>query len=246
MVFGKKKKKSYLPATESWNQLLILRGSERFEAIFSGLYDCFETLSTATNRKSWVCPRESCDFLCVRLNPKRAQNSKKKPINHTRPIITTWLEPRIYKRQERPMRIAVTVYRPSLNHRFSRIPACVISETMFVLRVHSVDSEQPISIEDEESGFSFAPSRRSQRPDKLVPSLKLTERKGLIHLYRNSSHSSLPNPSSRSTTLFVVAVPNYLSSLDFIRFCDSQIEHVSQILFIRWVVTLQELRKKKG
>ncbi|KAF2610924.1 hypothetical protein F2Q70_00010973 [Brassica cretica] len=131
------------------------------------------------------------------------------------------------------MRIAVTVYRPSLNHRFSRIPACVISETMFVLRVHSVDSEQPISIEDEESGFSFAPSRRSQRPDKLVPSLKLTERKGLIHLYRNSSQSSLPNPSSRSTTLFVVAVPNYLSSLDFIRFCDSQIAHVSQILFIR-------------
>ncbi|KAJ0231313.1 hypothetical protein HA466_0299780 [Hirschfeldia incana] len=105
---------------------------------------------------------------------------------------------------------------------------------MFVLRVHSVDSEQPISIEDEESGFSFAPSRRSQRPDnKLAPSLKLTERKGLIHLYRNSSHSSLPNPSSRSTTLFVVAVPNYLSSLDFIRFCDSQIAHVSQILFIR-------------
>ncbi|KAL0862946.1 hypothetical protein Bca101_042064 [Brassica carinata] len=125
------------------------------------------------------------------------------------------------------------------NHRCWRIPATVISENealnlaMFVLRVHSLDSEQPISLEDEESGFSFAPSRRSQRPDKLVPSLKLTERKGLIHLYRNSSHSSLPNPSSRSTTLFVVAVPNYLSSLDFIRFCDSQIAHVSQILFIR-------------
>ncbi|ESQ31592.1 hypothetical protein EUTSA_v10004093mg [Eutrema salsugineum] len=104
---------------------------------------------------------------------------------------------------------------------------------MFVLRVHSVDSERPISIEEEESGFSYASSRRSHPPDKLTPTLKLTERKGLIHLYRNSSHSSLPNPSSRSTTLFVVAVPNYLPPLDFIRFCDSQIAHVSQILFIR-------------
>ncbi|KFK25756.1 hypothetical protein AALP_AA8G155400 [Arabis alpina] len=104
---------------------------------------------------------------------------------------------------------------------------------MFLLRVHSVDLERPISVEEEESGFGFisASSKRSQPPDQLK--LKLTERKGLIHLYRNSSHSSLPNPSSRSTTLFVVAVPNYLSSLDFIRFCDSQIDHVSEILFIR-------------
>uniref|UniRef100_A0A1J3HBD2 BRCA1-associated protein n=1 Tax=Noccaea caerulescens TaxID=107243 RepID=A0A1J3HBD2_NOCCA len=104
---------------------------------------------------------------------------------------------------------------------------------MFVLRVHSVDLERPISIEDEDSGFSYASSRRAHPPGKTIPSLKITERKGLIHLYRNSSHSSLPNLSSRSTTLFVVAVPNYLSSLDFIRFCDSQIAHVSQILFIR-------------
>ncbi|CAN8251811.1 unnamed protein product [Cochlearia groenlandica] len=108
---------------------------------------------------------------------------------------------------------------------------------MFVLRVHSVDLERPISIEEEETGFSYASSKRShhhQHRDKhVIPSLKLTERKGQIHLYRNDSHSSLPNPSSRSTTLFVVAVPNYLSSLDFIRFCDSEIAHVSQILFIR-------------
>ena len=60
MVFKKKEKKIILPqppatANASWNQLLNLRGSERFEAICSGLYDCFETLSTATNRKSCVC-----------------------------------------------------------------------------------------------------------------------------------------------------------------------------------------------
>ncbi|KAG7570135.1 BRCA1-associated 2 [Arabidopsis thaliana x Arabidopsis arenosa] len=104
---------------------------------------------------------------------------------------------------------------------------------MFILRVHSVDSELPVSIEEEESGFTYA-SKRTQPPLKLIqPSLKLTERKGLIHLYRNSSHSSLPNPSSRSTTLFIVAVPNYMSSLDFIRFCDSRISQVSDILFIR-------------
>ncbi|CAG7877382.1 unnamed protein product [Brassica rapa] len=39
----------------SWNQLLILRYSERFVTICNGLYDCFETLSTATNRKSCIC-----------------------------------------------------------------------------------------------------------------------------------------------------------------------------------------------
>ena len=42
-------------ANASWNHLLILRSSERFRAICSGLYDCFETLSTATNRKSCGC-----------------------------------------------------------------------------------------------------------------------------------------------------------------------------------------------
>ncbi|KAL1188465.1 BRAP2 RING ZnF UBP domain-containing protein 1 [Cardamine amara subsp. amara] len=103
---------------------------------------------------------------------------------------------------------------------------------MFVLKVHSVDLERPISVEEDETGFSYA-SKRAQPPEKLIPSLKLFERKGLIHLYRNSSHSSLPNLSSRSTTLFVVAVPNYFSSLDFIRFCDSRIAHVSEIVFIR-------------
>ena len=51
-MFLKKGKKFIIPqppatANASWNQLLILRGSERFEAICNGLYDCFETLSTA-------------------------------------------------------------------------------------------------------------------------------------------------------------------------------------------------------
>ncbi|XP_019090894.1 PREDICTED: uncharacterized protein LOC104725648 isoform X2 [Camelina sativa] len=105
---------------------------------------------------------------------------------------------------------------------------------MFVLRVHSVDLERTISIEEEATGFTYA-LKRSQPPLKLIQpssSLKITVRKGLIHFYRNSSHSSLSNPRFRSTTLFIVD-PNYFSTLDFIRFCDSRIANVSEILFIR-------------
>ena len=57
MAFEKKKIIFPQPpasANASWNQLLILRGSERFEAICSGLYDCFETLLSASNRKNCI------------------------------------------------------------------------------------------------------------------------------------------------------------------------------------------------
>ncbi|OMO57764.1 BRCA1-associated 2 [Corchorus olitorius] len=96
---------------------------------------------------------------------------------------------------------------------------------MFILRVHSVDTEQPIgSSEEIEFYATTSPSK---------PNPQISERRGVIHLYRKASQSSLPNPSSRSTCLFVVAVPNYLSAVDFIRFVGPHLDSIVHLLFIR-------------
>ncbi|WJX95821.1 BRAP2 RING ZnF UBP domain-containing protein 1 [Trifolium repens] len=92
---------------------------------------------------------------------------------------------------------------------------------MFFLRVHSVDAENPL---DTEIIFS-AP--QSQNP-------KFTERRGVLHLFRRASQSSLPNSNSLSSLLFIVAVPNYLSFDDFIRFCGPHhLDRLHHLLFIR-------------
>ncbi|MBA0604281.1 hypothetical protein Godav_016953, partial [Gossypium davidsonii] len=96
--------------------------------------------------------------------------------------------------------------------------------TMFILRVHSVDTELPLT-DAEEIEFYTTTSLSNPNP-------KFRERRGVVHLYRKASQSSLPNPSSRSTSLFVVAVPKYLSAADFIRFAGSHIENITYILFI--------------
>ncbi|XP_011017800.1 PREDICTED: BRCA1-associated protein [Populus euphratica] len=101
---------------------------------------------------------------------------------------------------------------------------------MFSLRVHSVDSNHPLTLE--ETTFISAAATTST----TAATTKFYERRGISHLYRNAlQKSSLPNPNpnSRSTSLFVVAVPNYFSEDDFIRFCGSHIDHVHALLFIR-------------
>ncbi|XVF88347.1 hypothetical protein PTKIN_Ptkin19aG0043500 [Pterospermum kingtungense] len=97
---------------------------------------------------------------------------------------------------------------------------------MFILRVHSVDTEQPIS-STEEIEFYYTTSSKSN------PKPKFSERRGVVHLYRKASQTSLPNPISRSTSLFVVAVPNYLSALDFIRFAGPHLDNITNLLYIR-------------
>jgi hypothetical protein len=91
---------------------------------------------------------------------------------------------------------------------------------MFFLRVQ-VDSKPPLALEI--TKFRSSGSKFSQR-------------RGVAHLFRSASHSSLPNPSSRSTVLFVVSVPNYLSFDGFIRFCGARIDKVSELLFIRYAL----------
>ncbi|KAF7838780.1 BRCA1-associated protein [Senna tora] len=88
---------------------------------------------------------------------------------------------------------------------------------MFFLRVHSVDSDHPLS---PEIIFLAAQSNKDSSP-----SPKFSERRGVLHLFRSISRSSLPNPSSRSSLVLIVAVPNYLSYEDLIRFCESHIDH---------------------
>ncbi|KAG7030373.1 BRCA1-associated protein, partial [Cucurbita argyrosperma subsp. argyrosperma] len=104
---------------------------------------------------------------------------------------------------------------------------------MFFVQVHSVDTDQPLTvgISPEQSSTTSTVSQRNSTASYVHT--KFSERRGIIHLFRSISHSSLPNPSSQSTILFVVAVPNYLSYDDFINFCGSRINHVSELLFIR-------------
>ncbi|XP_062149271.1 BRAP2 RING ZnF UBP domain-containing protein 1-like isoform X3 [Alnus glutinosa] len=96
---------------------------------------------------------------------------------------------------------------------------------MFFLRVQ-VDSKHPLALE-------ITKFRSTTSPSNPNPGSKFSQRRGVAHLFRSASLSSLPNPSSRSTVLFVVSVPNYLSFDGFIRFCGAWIDTVSELLFIR-------------
>uniref|UniRef100_A0A2P2LDX4 BRCA1-associated protein n=1 Tax=Rhizophora mucronata TaxID=61149 RepID=A0A2P2LDX4_RHIMU len=104
---------------------------------------------------------------------------------------------------------------------------------MFVIQVHSVDPNHTVALGDE-TVFSITPATTAAQSNSNC-SLKCYERRGVVHLYRSVAESSLPNnnPSSRFTSLFVVAVPNYLSPDGFIRFCGPHIHHVHDLLFIR-------------
>lgn len=114
-------------------------------------------------------------------------------------------------------------------------------KAMFFIRVHSVDADHPLAFEILE--FTTVPTTTNTTPittttkkaqSKPNSGSKFSERRGITHLFRSISHSSLPNPSSRSTLLFVIAVPNYFSFEDFIRFCGSRIDHITELVFIRW------------
>ncbi|GAB4849703.1 hypothetical protein Ancab_004497 [Ancistrocladus abbreviatus] len=95
---------------------------------------------------------------------------------------------------------------------------------MFQIRVHSVDTDHPLFV-------SLTSSNSSSRNPKL------SERRGVVHLFRSlTRHPPTKHPSAantRSTTLFIVAVPNYFSSDDLLRFLGNHISDVSELLIIR-------------
>ncbi|XP_061991915.1 BRAP2 RING ZnF UBP domain-containing protein 1 [Rosa rugosa] len=100
---------------------------------------------------------------------------------------------------------------------------------MFFLRVHSVDTNHPVSLEDAEFTTIYAAKVAAAAQSKP----RFSERRGIAHLFRTRGNSSLPSHGAESTLLFVVAVPNYLSFNDFIRFCEPRLDHVADLVFIR-------------
>ncbi|XP_004287288.1 PREDICTED: BRCA1-associated protein [Fragaria vesca subsp. vesca] len=104
---------------------------------------------------------------------------------------------------------------------------------MFFLRIHSVDTNHPVSLEDAE----FTTISAAKSPAAAAQSSpRFSERRGIAHLFRRrrGTSSSLPSHgAAESSLLFVVAVPNYLSFNDFIRFCESRLDHVAELVFIR-------------
>ncbi|XP_047321710.1 BRAP2 RING ZnF UBP domain-containing protein 1 [Impatiens glandulifera] len=91
---------------------------------------------------------------------------------------------------------------------------------MYRVKIHSVDELRPVS-----TGVTTTSAAK--------PAIVL-ERKGLPHLFRTVPFaSSLSHSAPRSTTLIVLAVPNYLSSDDFLLFCGTNLDTLSRVLFIR-------------
>ncbi|CAI9782461.1 unnamed protein product [Fraxinus pennsylvanica] len=99
---------------------------------------------------------------------------------------------------------------------------------MFTLKIHTVDFPQPLY-----TTVASSTSSAAESPNNLKPA----ELRGVAHLFRELSHNPtgniLANPNARSTLLFVVAVPNYLSPDDFLLFCASELLKFTEILFIR-------------
>ncbi|XP_027330148.1 BRCA1-associated protein isoform X1 [Abrus precatorius] len=96
---------------------------------------------------------------------------------------------------------------------------------MFFLRVHSVDADHPLH---SQTIFSVLQSQSKSQSRSQSPNPKLSERRGALHLFRSPSHSSVP-----SSLLFILAVPNYLSFDDFLRFCGPHLDPLHHLLFIR-------------
>ncbi|KAF7139943.1 hypothetical protein RHSIM_Rhsim06G0183400 [Rhododendron simsii] len=82
---------------------------------------------------------------------------------------------------------------------------------------------------------SAAPGPKPSTTNKNDDFSHITELKGVVQLFRclSPATASLTSPSSRSTTLFVAAVPNYLSREEFLTFCGPHLDHFFQLCFLR-------------
>ncbi|KAL6008137.1 hypothetical protein ACLOJK_033643 [Asimina triloba] len=86
---------------------------------------------------------------------------------------------------------------------------------MFSLRIHSIE-KRPGDGDGDGDGHG---SPSCGRPlHSFGP--EIHETRGIIHLYRDVSlHPHQPLPASRSTLLFVIAIPSRMSTEDFLHFC---------------------------
>ncbi|KAK4491201.1 hypothetical protein RD792_001933 [Penstemon davidsonii] len=97
---------------------------------------------------------------------------------------------------------------------------------MFTLKIHTVDFPQPLHTSANNNN-----NNNNLRPAQLM---------GVAHLFRKlprtpaaAAVSTVANISTRTTLVFVVAVPNYMSSDDFLIFCGTEVPHFQDILFLR-------------
>ncbi|CAK9170946.1 unnamed protein product [Ilex paraguariensis] len=107
---------------------------------------------------------------------------------------------------------------------------------MFTLQMHTVDTPKPL--------FTTTSSATIHGPnpnnDNNSSSSNPTELRGVAHLFRHlppTTTTATATPSSnttaRTTLLFVVAVPNYLSTNEFLLFCGSHLDHCCELIFLR-------------
>ncbi|KAL3616929.1 hypothetical protein CASFOL_039323 [Castilleja foliolosa] len=104
---------------------------------------------------------------------------------------------------------------------------------MFTLKIHTVDYPHPLhtTCTPTTSGGSAAGpnSNNNQKPVELM---------GVAHLFRQLPSANQPavtvtNISARTTLIFVVAVPNYLSENDFLIFCGNHVSYFEEIIFLK-------------
>lgn len=100
---------------------------------------------------------------------------------------------------------------------------------MFTLKIHTVDFPQPLHTTFTSTTSAAAYPNNNLKPAQLM---------GVAHLFRQLPSATTPaitvaSISARTTLVFVVAVPNYLSSDDFLLFCGNHVPHFEEILFLR-------------
>lgn len=107
---------------------------------------------------------------------------------------------------------------------------------MFTLRIHTIDFPQQLN-----TTVTFAADNAIDGDDDVKPA----ELMGVAHLFRQlpmtasaAVFSTVANIGIRTTLVFVVAVPNYMATDDFLIFCGPHLSSFTDILFLRLVVPL--------
>ncbi|KAK6121221.1 hypothetical protein DH2020_045034 [Rehmannia glutinosa] len=103
---------------------------------------------------------------------------------------------------------------------------------MFTLKIHTVDFHQPLHTTFTSTTTSSAAAAHPNNNPKPV------EQMGVAHLFRqlpSASHPAVTVASviARTTVLFVVVVPNYLSPNDFLVFCGNHVPYFEKIIFLK-------------
>ncbi|GFP87055.1 brca1-associated protein [Phtheirospermum japonicum] len=99
---------------------------------------------------------------------------------------------------------------------------------MFTLKIHTVDYPQPLHTTFTPTTSGGANSN-NRKPVELM---------GVAHLFRQLPSATHPavtvaSISARTTLVFVVAVPNYLSENDFLVFCGNHVSYFEEIIFLK-------------